>query len=97
MQKKWPCYFFNSDTTGEKDFEEFYTDEEILDIEKFNEIGIIKNNLEFDKSGLENFEMLIAQLKRERKWDKKILIDSFQKIIPNFKHMETGKYLNQRM
>ena len=97
LQKKWPCYFFNSDTTGEKDFEEFYTDEEILDIEKFNEIGIIKNNLDFDKSGLENFEMLIAQLKRERKWDKKILIDSFQKIIPNFTHMETGKYLNQRM
>ena len=91
------CYFFNSDTTSEKDFEEFYNDEEILDIENFNEIGIIKNNLEFDKSGLENFEMLIAQLKRERKWDKKILIDSFQKIIPNFKHMETGKYLNQRM
>ena len=27
-QKKWPCYFFESDTTGEKDFEEFFTDKE---------------------------------------------------------------------
>ena len=32
--KKWPCYFFQSDTTGEKDFEEFYTDNEKLDMKK---------------------------------------------------------------
>ena len=48
-QRKWPCYFFDSDTTGEKDFEEFFTDSEDLDMKKFNSIGIIKNEAKFDE------------------------------------------------
>jgi len=41
--KKWPCYFFNSDTTGEKDFEEFYTNREVLDLVSYESVGVIKN------------------------------------------------------
>jgi FlaA1/EpsC-like NDP-sugar epimerase len=36
---KWPCLFTMSDTTGEKDFEEFYTEEEILDLNRFISCG----------------------------------------------------------
>lgn len=96
-KKKWPCYFFDSDTTGEKDFEEFFTEREVLDFNRFREIGIIKNNLEFDEDGLSNFENLYHELRTNLNWDKKILVDSFLKLIPNFSHLETGKYLNQRM
>ena len=39
----WPCYFFKSDTSGEKDFEEFFTEKEILDMNRFNNFGVIKN------------------------------------------------------
>ena len=45
--KKWPCYFFKSDTTGEKDFEEFFTDNEDLDMERFETVGVIRNQPEF--------------------------------------------------
>ena len=38
--KQWPCYFFKSDTTGEKDFEEFFTDAEDLDMERFETVGV---------------------------------------------------------
>ena len=45
---RWPCLFTKSDTTGEKDFEEFFTDNETLDMERFIGLGIIKNDLEYD-------------------------------------------------
>ena len=45
--KKWSCYFFKSDTTGEKDFEEFFTDNEDLDMERFATVGVIKNQPDF--------------------------------------------------
>ena len=45
--KQWPCYFFKSDTTGEKDFEELFTDNEDLDMERFETVGVIRKLLEF--------------------------------------------------
>jgi UDP-N-acetylglucosamine 4,6-dehydratase len=54
-QKKWPCYFFDSDTTGEKDFEEFYTGRELLDLERFKSIGVVKNEPVFDPAKLDYF------------------------------------------
>ena len=45
--KKWPCYFFKSDTTGEKDFEELFTDNEDLGMERFETVGVIRNQPEF--------------------------------------------------
>ena len=44
-KKQWPCYFFKSDTSGEKDFEEFFTEKEILDLKRFITVGIIKIEL----------------------------------------------------
>tara|TARA_Y100000590_G_scaffold268210_1_gene301222 strand:+ start:4161 stop:4427 length:267 start_codon:yes stop_codon:yes gene_type:complete len=45
--KKWPCYFFKSDTTGEKAFEEFFTDNEDLDMKRLETVGVIRNQPEF--------------------------------------------------
>ncbi len=53
--RQWPCYFFASDTTGEKDFEEFYTDRETLDMARFESIGVIKNEPVFEPAKLELF------------------------------------------
>ena len=52
---KWPCYFFNSDTTGEKDFEEFFTEKEAINLDRFVNIGVIKSGLEFEEKKLEKF------------------------------------------
>ena len=96
-QKKWPCYFFDSDTTGEKDFEEFFTDNEVLDMGRFESIGIIKNEAIFEEAKLDAFLTGVANLKREGVWDKSDLVGFFHKMIPDFGHKETGKYLDGRM
>jgi len=95
--KQWPCYFFESDTTGEKDFEEFFTDAETLDMDKFQNLGVIKNKLDFDEDKLNYFTTTINNLLDNQKWDKKDLVELFYELLPNFGHKETGKYLDQRM
>lgn len=95
--KKWPCYFFKSDTTGEKDFEEFFTDNEVLDMNKFSSIGIIKNDSEFDLEKLSYFQRRIDQIKLSKIWKRSEFVELFHEMIPNFGHKETGKFLDQRM
>ena len=95
--KKWPCYFFKSDTTGEKDFEEFFTDIESLDMERFETIGVIKNQLKFDEEKLDNFMDGIENLRKEGTWTKSDILKLYFGILPEFAHKETGKYLDQKM
>lgn len=94
---KWPVYFFKSDTTGEKDFEEFYTDKEVLVMDKFESIGIIKNELDYDNDKLNEFQKRIEAMKIAGTWDRGELIDLFNWMIPEFNHKETGKFLDGRM
>jgi len=95
--KQWPCYFFNSDTTGEKDFEEFFTDEEDLDMERFKTIGVIRNQPDFDEDKLDKFMSGIEGLREKGTWDKEDIIKLYFSLLPEFAHKETGKYLDQRM
>lgn len=94
---KWPCLFSGSDTTGEKDFEEFFTNSETLDMKRFQKLGVIKNELEVDHEKLEYFEKTIEQIKQQRTWSKEPIIDLFFEMIPAFGHKETGKYLDSKM
>jgi len=96
-QGKWPCLFTSSDTTGEKDFEEFFTDKETLEMKRFENIGIIKNKPEFDNELLGEFGKTIKRLKDSRTWTKKQIIELFFKMIPAFGHKELGKYLDEKM
>ena len=94
---KWPCLFTKSDTTGEKDFEEFFTDKEILDMDRFENLGIIKNELNFDADKLENFEKTIKNYLYSLSWTKEDIVREFFKLLPDFAHKETGKYLDEKM
>jgi len=96
-QGKWPCLFSKSDTTGEKDFEEFYTDKEFLDMDRFENLGVIKNEPDYDESQLNNFEDSISQLKSSMSWDKKSIVNEFFKMIPKFGYHDNGKYLDGKM
>jgi FlaA1/EpsC-like NDP-sugar epimerase len=96
-QKKWPCFFFKSDTTGEKDFEEFFTDQEILTMTRFESVGVIKNDPAFDSALLQHFIKTIESIKSKPSWGKAELVDLFNEMIPAFAHKETGKYLDARM
>ena len=96
-KRKWPCLFTKSDTTGEKDFEEFYTDKEVLDMERFSNLGVIKNEPEYDENQLNDFESNINNLKAGMKWNKKEIVGEFFKIIPEFNYHDNGKYLDGKM
>jgi len=94
---KWPCLFTKSDTTGEKDFEEFFTDKEVLDLTRFKNIGIIKNEPLYSDKLLNEFEETIKNYRQNGSWSKEQIVRLFFKMIPNFGHKETGKYLDEKM
>jgi FlaA1/EpsC-like NDP-sugar epimerase len=94
---KWPCLFTKSDTTGEKDFEEFFTSNETLDMECYESLGIIKKEALFNAQLIAEFETSIAKLKKEQTWTKNQIIKLFYKTIPSFGHKETGKHLDSKM
>lgn len=96
-KKQWPCYFTKSDTTGEKDFEEFYTSTELLDMERFNSIGIIKNDLQSVDSVTMDFEEKVQELRNSGSWVKEDITKIFKDVLTNFDHKEVGKYLDSKM
>lgn len=94
---KYPVYFFKSDTTGEKDFEEFFTANEKVVMDRFESLGVIQNDLIYDEKMLEYFTSAITKMKKKGEWNRGELIDLFNEMIPNFNHKETGKFLDGRM
>ena len=97
IKKQYPVYFFKSDTTGEKDFEEFYTENETLNMRRFNAIGIIKNEAVYDEQRLQLFTDTIKTLRKKGIWSRSELVALFNDMIPEFNHKETGKFLDGRM
>jgi len=97
QEGKWPCFFTNSDTTGEKDFEEFFMDGEVLDMSRFQNLGIVKSSLSYEDENLDHFLQKISQMMAEQKWEKSEIVDLFHQMIPDFNHKETGKYLDAKM
>lgn len=97
QQGKWPCLFTESDTTGEKDFEEFYTSNEVLDMDRFESLGIIKNDLLIEDEKLKLFENTINAYKAAKAWTKEEIVALFRKLLPDFAHKEKGKYLDAKM
>ncbi|MFA7084410.1 MAG: UDP-N-acetylglucosamine 4,6-dehydratase [Arcobacteraceae bacterium] len=95
--KQWPCLFTASDTTGEKNFEEFFTHKEVLDMARFENLGVIKTEASFDEEKLNHFEKTIKDFKLNLSWTKEDIIKEFFTLIPDFGHKETGKYLDGKM
>jgi FlaA1/EpsC-like NDP-sugar epimerase len=96
-QKLWPCYFSTSDTTGEKDFEEFFTEGEALDLERFSNLGIVKSRLQYEEKKLDWFLSEINTLLVTRQWSKSDIVRIFHELLPTFDHKEKGKYLDAKM
>jgi len=94
---KWPCLFSDSDTTGEKDFEEFFTESETLDLDSYEHFGIIKNAPVFNHKTLEYFLKTVDEIKNSKNWGKENLVSLFCELIPEFDHKDVGKYLDGKM
>lgn len=93
----WPCLFTQSDTTGEKDVEEFYTDNEELEMASFDGLGIIKKTLEFDEAMLIEFTSQIDTLLKNQSWTKEQILALFFMLLPDFAHEEKDKFLESKM
>ncbi len=95
---QWPCFFVQTDTSGEKEIEEFYTWDQELDMDRFADIGVIKNpGPEGDLDSLRQMTKEIRDIQRRGYWEKQELIDIFESMLPEFSHMETGRYLDDKM
>ena len=97
QQGKWPCLFTPSNTTGEKDFEEFFTSNEIIDLDRFQNLGIVKNGLADDSDKLDYFLDTISEMRKRGNWTKEEIVSLFHEMIPDFGHEEKGKYLDSKM
>ncbi|TMP87915.1 UDP-N-acetylglucosamine 4,6-dehydratase [Pseudoalteromonas ruthenica] len=97
QQGQWPCLFSSSDTTGEKDIEEFYTPTEELDMTRFDDLGIVKSKLAYDSTKLSAFVDNINAMKSAGRWSKADLVAEFIKLLPEFSHTEMGRYLDGKM
>jgi FlaA1/EpsC-like NDP-sugar epimerase len=92
---KYPIYFFNTNTSGEKKFEEFYTEEEDYNIKKYDSLGFIntpKVQISFEEVAA-SFDAIFSNSKSE----KLDIIKVIKKYVPDFMHIETGKHLDQKM
>ena len=96
-EKKWPCYFSKSDTTGEKEYEEFYIENENVDLDRFDSLGVVINSANTAKQELDKFLNNIIKLQKDKIWNRKDLIILFKNILPDFEHYEKGKYLDEKM
>ena len=94
---QWACLFGSSDTTGEKDYEEFYTGNEQLDMERFASIGVIENEPVINGASLNKFETNIKSMMRDGKFDKDAIMAEFMQVLPEFNHIEKGRYLDAKM
>ncbi len=94
----WPCYFFKSDTSGEKDYEEFYTSDENVDFNSFKEIGII-NQQQIDSNPVIDYKGFKREVSKifKNQFNKEGIVSLFESIVPEFKHLEKDKSLEQKM
>ena len=95
--KSFPVYFFKSDTSGEKSYEEFYTDKEVLDLNTYKSLGVIKNSLKRDIGEIDIIFKNLETVFSENDVLKSDIVDLLKKYLPNFNHIETGQNLDSKM
>ena len=93
----YPVYFFKTDTSGEKLYEEFYTSEDEVNFDLYESIGVVTNSLKPSFSEMELTINEIETLFKREFYNKEDVIKIMNKILPNFNHIETGKSLDQKM
>lgn len=94
---RWPCYFSASVTSGEKDIEEFYTDDERVDSNRFADVAVVTNEVGWDAPTLDRFESDVRQMLADERWTKAQLVELFNRTLSRFPHRETFRYLDDRM
>ena len=87
----------SSDTTGEKDIEEFYTISEELDLDKYHDIGIVQNSNQIEQELLSKFKTEYNKIIHSKKVLKNDLLNLYYICLPDFIHEEKEKFLDDKM
>ena len=94
---RWPCWFFTSDTTGEKAIEEFQMAGEEVELDRYREIGVIRWARLEDDAALAAFLRSVGEARAAGRWSREELIAGLRDLLPEFAHQETGRFLDARM
>lgn len=95
--KKYPVHFSVSDTTGEKAYEEFFTDTEQTDMTQFESLGVVTNRIARPLSEIRNLFDKLEEAFAKSKTTKTEIVKILQDFLPSFKHEEKGKSLDSKM
>ncbi len=93
----FPVYFFDTDTSGEKLYEEFFTDTDVVDTDTFDSLGVIKNAVKPSFEQIEKTLTGLQEMMSSGNYDKASIVAQLKNIIPDFAHIETGKTLDEKM
>ena len=93
----YPVVYFNSDTTGEKGYEEFYVPGEKLNMERFFALGVIEETTRRPMADVEAFFVKLESIFQKEEFTKAEIVEALQEFLPNFDHEEKGKNLDQKM
>ena len=94
---QYPVYYFPSDTSGEKMYEEFYTKEEEIDWDTFHALGVIQGSGAKSIDEIKDMTAALERLFSSKNLEKSAIIEQLSKFLPTFRHIEKGKNLDQRM
>ena len=95
--KVYPVIYFKSDTTGEKDYEEFYVSGEQLNMSRFSSLGVIEGVQKRPMYELDIFFDELEEVFHRKSFTKLDIIAVIKRFLPNFEHVEKGKNLDQKM
>lgn len=93
----YPVVYFKSDTTGEKDYEEFYVPGEKLNMERFSALGVIEETVRRPMDEVDSFFTELEGIFQKDEFTKAEIVEALKKFLPNFEHEEKGKNLDQKM
>jgi FlaA1/EpsC-like NDP-sugar epimerase len=98
-RRQWPCYFFDSDTTGEKPFEEFYGASDDVDWDRFKTIGVIRQPPldAASRQRAETFAQTVEAMRAAGRWTRPALVEAIRTACPELDHIETGTFLDSKM
>ena len=95
--KQWPCWFTSSDTTGEKAFEEFSHPDEELDLDRFEQVGVVTKPRFDGTEVIDRAIDTILKLRECKRSEKKELLEAVRLAVPELEHIEHGRDLDQKM
>ena len=94
---RWPCYFGESDTSGEKEVEELVGSLEAVDRTRYRTIAVVRQSATDNHAGLREARFELERIRGKESWDKSAIVAAVQKAVPEFRHLERGKSLDRKM